>query len=284
MWVYLIDKLVPEAEAKVSVFDQGFLYGDGLFETFRAYSGKIFALSLHLDRLAAAAKRIHIPIPPLPQLAKQLEETLRRNDLNDAILRLTLTRGLSISGLRPDLCETPTLVITARPFTGYDDLYAIGVSVTISTIRRVSSLVGEPCMKSLNFMDNVLARLEAHRAEVFETLFLNSEGFLAEGSISNLFWIKNGEVKTPALTTPILNGITREVLISEIKKQAIPIEEGLFPLADLLNADEAFLTNTAFEVMPLIAVEGKKVGSGQPGEMTNRCRQIFIQAVKTIKA
>jgi len=283
MWIYLNGKMVLEAEAKVSVLDQGFLYGDGLFETFRAYSGKIFALPLHLNRLAVSAKKIHIAIPSPPLLAKRLNETLERNRLKDAILRLTLTRGQSFSGLRPDLCGAPTLVITARPFTGYDALYAKGASATLSAYRRVSSRVGEPCMKTLNFMDNILARLEAQRAEVFEALFLNSEGFLAEGSISNLFWIKNGQVQTPTLTTPILNGITREILIVESKKQGIQVEEGLFPLEDLLNADEAFLTNTAFEVMPLTAVDGKNIGAGQPGAMTQHCHEIFSDAVKSMK-
>ncbi|MFQ5950281.1 MAG: aminotransferase class IV, partial [Nitrospiria bacterium] len=259
MWVYLQDRFVSKEEAKVSIFDHGFLYGDGLFETLRAYSGRIFALPQHLNRLAHAAERLQIPLPFLSSLETLLYETLRRNHLHDALLRLTVSRGEGEIALDPDLCTTATLVISARPFQGYaSKYYAEGVKAVIVPIRRNPPASLDPALKSLSFLNNVLAKIEAKKRGVFEGIFLDLEGALSEGTTSNLFWVRDGKIKTPSAAS-ILEGITRGVVIELAKKMGFPLEEGRYFPADLLAAEEAFLTNTGLELMPLAEVDGEAV-------------------------
>ncbi len=288
MWVFLNDRFVPESEAKVSVFDYGFLYGDGLFETFRSYSGKIFALRQHLDRLSISANTLQLKIPHRDILKKRLYETLERNQRqnqlqnqrNDALIRLTVTRGRGGRGFHPDRCTEGSLVITLRPFENPPpDLGRKGADAVIVSTCRISPTGGESCLKSLNFLNNISAKLEADRMGVFEGLFLNQAGFLAEGTISNLFWIKNGVLQTPSPEVPILKGITREIVMTLAKKNEMPVEEGLYPPQNLFDSDEAFLTNSAIELLPLTGVNGKKIGAGQIGPVTRRLQKLFQQAL-----
>ncbi len=277
MWIYLNNRFVPQEKALVSVFDQGFLYGDGLFETLRSYKGKIFLLAEHLRRLQKSAKRLSLVIPNAEQLEHLLYETLRRNSLNDAMMRLTVTRGVNGWGQRALRGETgeaiPTLVIFARPFEGYPDaLYKKGITACIATTRRNAKSAQDPALKSSSFLNNVLARREANALSVQEAILLNPEGYLAEGSLSNLFWVRGGKLYTPAKSVGILEGVTRNLVL----KLANCITEGFYRKNVLYHADEAFLTNTGYEVMPLTQVDQKKIGTGRPGPITKRLRQLFL--------
>ncbi len=274
MWIYLNDRFVSEEEAKVSVFDYGFLYGDGLFETLRAYKGQIFALSQHLRRLSDSALRLHMSIPSPKQLALGLNETLQRNVLKEAILRLTITRGEHQFPLRPDLCKKRTVVITARPFVGlHPNLHQQGVSADIVSIPRSSATGKGASVKSLNFLNNILAKLEKKEEDLFERILLSAEGYLSEGTVSNLFFIDQGILKTPSPKTSILEGVTRSIVIDLAKKEGITVEEGCYLPQSLINAEEAFLTNTGIELLPLTRVNGHKIGSGIPGKTSQLLHQ-----------
>ncbi len=271
MWVYLNNRFLQKASASVSVFDWGFLYGDGLFETVRAYNGKIFLVSRHLDRLSGAADLLELRVPTTKRLEYLLYETLRRNRLSDAILRLTITRGEGLWGaLDPVVCKKPTIVIFARHFEGYPDkLYQRGITGTIVAARQNGSF------KSTSFQSHVLAKQEAIRKGVSEAILLNAKGYLAEGSASNLFWVKGGTLYTPALETGILAGVTRHLVLELAKAMKIPVKEGWYRQETLLNAEEAFLTNTGFELVSLIVVDQKKLGMGRPGPITKRLHRAF---------
>ncbi len=284
MWVYLNDHFVPEEEAKISIFDHGFLYGDGLFETVRAYSGRIFALPEHMDRLSRSADRLEIPLPPPASLETLLYETLRRNHLKNAVLRLTITRGEARGGLVPDSDPKTrtTMVITPRLFDGHPaDYYENGVTASIVSVRRNAPDALDPALKSLSFLNNVMAKMEAKKRGAFEGIFLSLEGCLSEGTTSNLFWVRDGVIKTPSVKSSILEGITRGVVIGLAKGMGISLKEGNYPPEDLLDAEEAFLTNTGLELMPLTGVNGKKIGTGLPGGMTIKLHQAFKALVAT---
>ena len=274
MWIYLNNRFVLQNEAVVSVFDQGFLYGDGFFETLRSYNGKIFSLSAHLHRLQKAAKQLAILIPKAKQLEQLLYETLARNALRDAMIRLTITRGTREwgGGRREAIPRSGcTLVIFARPFEGYPKaLYKKGMLGCITAIRRNAKTAQDPAIKSISFLNNVLAMREATTLSAQEAILLNPQGFLAEGSVSNLFWVRARRLYTPAKSVGILAGVTRHFVLKCAKKEKIPIIEGVYRKSVLYNADEAFLTNTGFEVMPLTQVDQKKIGTGKPGPITTR--------------
>ncbi|MBI3358920.1 MAG: aminotransferase class IV [Nitrospirae bacterium] len=276
VWVYLNNHFVSQERAIVSVFDQGFLYGDGLFETLRSYNGKIFLLSEHLRRLQKGAKRLGIIIPKAEQLEQLLYATLSRNSFCNAMIRITVTRGArewqESSGE-----VIPTLVIFARRFEGYPDkLYKKGIAGCLSTIRRNAKASQDPALKSISFLNNVMARREANALSTQEAILLNPEGFLAEGSVSNLFWVRAGMLYTPGKSVGILEGVTREIVVKLAQKERIPITRGFYRKGALYNADEAFLTNTGYEIMPLTRVDQKKIGTGQPGPITTRLRQLFF--------
>lgn len=279
MWVYLKDRFVAKEEAKISVFDYGFLYGDGLFETLRAYSGKIFRLTEHLNRLSDAARKLALSLPSDPLLEALLHETLQRNQFDDALLRLTVSRGEGAPGLNPDPCTTPTLVISAREFKGYPAAdYSSGVSGLIVQIRR--NAAPDPALKSISFLNNILAKLEAKKEGAFEGLFLNSDGHLCEGTVSNLFWTQEGRLQTPSPACGILEGITRRVVLELAEAMRLEVEEGFYDAEHLLTADEAFLTSSGLELMPLRVVGGKKIGGGRPGPITRQLHQAFKEAVR----
>jgi branched-chain amino acid aminotransferase len=273
MWIYLNNCFVSEKKALVSVFDQGFLYGDGLFETLRSYNGKIFLLAEHIRRLQKAAKYLAIVIPKSEKLEQLLYETLSRNGLRDAMIRLTITSGTR-KWQEQNGESIPTLVIFARHFEGYPEkLYKKGVDCCIASIRRNAKSAQDPGIKSISFLNNVLAKREATALSAQEAILLNPEGFLAEGSVSNLFWIRAGKLYTPAKSVGILQGVTRNLVLKLAKKERVPVTEGFYRKRVLYNADEAFLTNTGFEVMPLTQVDKMKIGTGRPGPITTRIRQ-----------
>lgn len=281
MWIYLQDRFVSPDEAKISVFDHGFLYGDGLFETLRAYDGVIFRLPQHLERLARSARRLALSLPPLSRLEAILYDTLKRNELRDALLRLTLTRGEGEIGLDPDLCEKPTLVVTARPFAGHpSEYYLKGVSAVIVQVRRNAPTALDPGLKSTSFLNNIMAKLEAKKAGAYEGLFLNQEGYLSEATTSNLFWVRKGKLETPTPAVGLLEGITRDVIIALARKKDIPVAEGFYRPDALFEAEEAFLTNSGFELMPLTRINGNAIGPGRPGPITLGLHQAFEEAIR----
>jgi len=277
VWVYLNDKFVPQEEAVVSVFDHGFLYGDGVYETLRAYRGRVFQLAEHLARLERSASRIQLHLPvSLERLTDLVRESLSRNQLQEAYLRITVSRGAGEIGLDPALCKSPTLVIIAKPFQPYpESLYADGVSVIVAKTRRNLPEALPPQVKSLNFLNNILAKMEAKAAGAHEALMLNHQDELTEGTTSNMFVVQRGRVRTPAVECGILNGITRGLVLQLASELGIPSEETRLTVDDLLRADECFLTNTTQEVLPVTRVNGTMIGNGRPGEITRRLHASF---------
>ncbi len=280
MWIYLNDRFVSKEEAHISVFDHGLLYGDGLFETLRAYSGKIFRLSQHIARLARFASRLSISLLPPSAIEPLLYGTLARNLLPNAMLRLTITRGEGRIGLDPDFCKSPTFIITARALDNRSDRYKKGASGAIVTVRRNDPASFHPTLKTVSFLNNVLAKQEASQKGADEGIFLNSKGYLAEGSVSNLFWIKGGRLYTPAPEVGLLEGVTREVVWELAKGKGIQTDQGYYRSHALIGADEAFLTNSGIELMPLTKVDGKNIGTGRPGPLTRLLHQAYQTAVK----
>jgi branched-chain amino acid aminotransferase len=277
MWVYLNDRFVDQKEAVVSVFDHGFLYGDGVYETLRSYGGRFFMLQAHLARLQRSARLIGLELPiPLDEWPPLLRETLARNELRDAHLRITVSRGEGELGLDPALCRQPTLVIMARPLVRYPDrLYEEGVGLAIATVRRNLITALSPRIKSLNFLNNILAKQEAAKAGAFDALMLNAEGLLTESTTSNFFFVREGRIHTPSIDCGILDGITREVVLTLAKEAGIQTEEGRYRAEVLACAEEAFLTNTSMEIMPVCSIDRQPVGSGRPGSWTLKLRDLF---------
>ncbi len=260
MKIYLDGKLVDEQKAKISVFDHGLLYGDGVFEGIRAYNGRVFKLKEHIDRLFYSAKAILLEIPMSPaELIAATLATIKANKLRDAYIRLVVTRGVGNLGLNPRSCKQPTVFIIAGKIQVYPEaLYAKGMEiVTVPTVRNLHSALN-PAIKSLNYLNNILAKIEANNAGVEEAVMLNADGFVAECTADNLFILKRGELLTPPLSAGALYGITRGTVIE------------LATHYDLFNADECFLTGTGAEIMPVIKIDGRVIGEGKPGPLTSK--------------
>jgi branched-chain amino acid aminotransferase len=253
MFVYLNDRLVPRSEAVVPVFDHGFLYGDGIFETMRVYDGVAFKLHEHLMRLERSASLIGLALPAdRGAMESAVHETLEANGYKDAYLRVTVTRGCGPIGLDATLCKKPTFLIIANEFHGYPtDLYDEGVKLIISRTRRNASEALDPRIKSLNFLNNVLAKMEAVQAGAFDALMLNPKGLLAECTISNLFFLREGTLCTPSIKCGILDGITRGTVIELAGREGIPVIEGRFREEDIRAAQEVFITGSMVEIVPV---------------------------------
>lgn len=277
MWVYLNDRFVPQEEAVVSVFDHGFLYGDGVYETMRAYRGRVFHLNDHLMRLERSASLIHLELPTSrEELAARIQEALDKNQLQDAYLRVTVSRGPGEIGLDPALCAYPTLVIIARPFQAYPEwFYTDGVAAIVAKTERNSQAALPPQVKSLNFLNNILAKMEAKAAGAQEAFMFNHRGELTEGTTSNIFLVQAGLLRTPALECGLLDGITRGVVLGLARNAEIPTEEARLKPADLAAAEECFVTNTTQEVLPVTRLDGRSIGNGRPGGITRRLHELF---------
>lgn len=282
MLVYLNGEFVPKEEAKVSVFDHGYLYGDGIYETMRAYKGMLFLLDKHLVRLRHSADVISLQLPlPLNQIGAALDETVRKNNLSDAYVRIQISRGPGEIGLDPALCPVPTMVIAAKPFKDYPvEHYGRGVSVAIVNTRRNHPLALDPSIKGTNFLNNILAKIESIRVRAYEAIMLNWEGYVAEGTISNIFFVKSGKLYTPSLKTGILDGVTRGLVLDLAREEGIQTEEALILPSEILDADECFITNTTMEVMPVTTIDGKPVGSGTPGPVTAALHKAYKNEVQ----
>src|SRR5437773_5172179 len=270
MKVYIDGKFYDQEKAKVSVFDHGLLYGDGVFEGIRAYHGRVFKLKEHLDRLFCSAKAILLEIPMSPtDVLKAVLETCRRNRLRDGYIRLVVTRGVGTLGLNPNRCKNPSVIIIADKIQLYPPaMYERGMEiVTVATTRNLHNAVN-PAIKSLNYLNNILAKIEANIAGVEEAIMLNAEGFVAECTGDNIFILKNGQLLTPPLSAGALYGITRGVVIEMAREAGIPVSEPNLTRYDLFNADEWFLTGTGAEIIPVTKIDGRVIGSGKPGSIT----------------
>lgn len=279
-YCWLGGKLVTERSAKVSVLDRGLLLGEGLFETMRAYNGKVFGLGRHYRRMKAGARILGIPAPPLRRIEDAIDEVLKANRLPDARVRLTLTSGPGGPGLLPSGPTEPTTIILAHPLdTVPDRLYRKGARAVTLSIRKSSgtTLAG---IKTTSYAENVIGRRMAKRQGVDEGIFLNTEGDLCEGTASNIFVIKYGNLYTPDTDSGCLPGITREVVLELAPKAGLkPAERALSPI-DLADADEAFLTSSTREIVPLVEVDGEGIGDGTPGPLTSELHHLYSQMVE----
>ena len=282
MIVYLNGKFVPKEEAVVSVFDHGLLYGDGVFEGIRAYHGRVFKLGEHLDRLYDGARALRLEIPcSKKEMQDIVLETLRRNNLQDAYIRLVITRGQGDLGLDPLKCPKAfVFCITASIVLYPDELYEKGMSIISVSTRRNIPTACIPRVKSLNYLNNIYAKMEANLAGMPEAIMLNNEGYVAEATGDNIFIVKNGVLITPPSYAGILEGITRNSVMDIAREKGILVEEKLFTMFDVYTADEVFLTGTAAEVIPCINVDGRIIGSGKPGDMTRELIVAFKELTK----
>ncbi|NWF98814.1 MAG: branched-chain-amino-acid transaminase [Nitrospirae bacterium] len=280
MYVYLNDRIVPAEDAVVSVFDHGFLYGDGIYETMRAYNGIVFMIDEHIERLFRSASLIGLKIPYDSQKLKSaIYETIQANGLENAYIRLTISRGCGSLGLDPEFCQKPSIVIIVKEQKDYPKaLYKKGLKVIIAQTRRNLKEAINPRIKSLNFLNNILAKLEAKEKNANEAIMLNVYGKLTEGTISNVFFYKNNMLFTPSIDCGILDGITRGIVIGIAKKQGIEVKEGKFTKSDIYTSQEIFITNTTMEVMPVSELDENKY---PVGEISKNLRKLYRQKVKT---
>ncbi len=283
MKVYIDGKFFDEADAKVSVFDHGLLYGDGVFEGIRMYHNRVFKLREHIERLFWSAKAILLDIPmTAEELIRATVETCRENNLRDGYIRLLVTRGKGTLGLDPRRCPKPSVIIIATTLQLYPaELYEKGMTIaTVPTTRNLVNAVN-PAIKSLNYLNNILARIEANNAGVEEAILLNSDGFVAECTADNVFIVQKGRLLTPPLSAGALYGITRNTVLDCARALGIPSGEPQLTRYDVYNADEMFLTGTGAEMIPVVKVDGRVIGTGHPGPITHRLLAAFRETTKT---
>nr|WP_321352823.1 branched-chain-amino-acid transaminase [uncultured Methanoregula sp.] len=276
MIIYKDGKYLPEEEARISVFDHGFLYGDGVFEGIRCYNGRVFRLKEHIDRLYDSAKTIDLQCPiTKDEMTEAICETLRRNNLTDAYIRPIITRGVGDLGLDPRKCKVASVVIVAVTWGAmYGDLYEKGLKGVTVSIRRNPAECLPPNVKSLNYLNNILAKIEANYKGGDEAIFFDTNGYISEGSGDNLYIVKNGEILTPP-TLNNLRGISRMVLLEIARAHGITVKEQNLGYFDLYTADEMICTGTAAEVAPITWVDGRIIGSGKPGPITRQLMAAF---------
>lgn len=287
MYVHLNGKIVPSKEAMVSVFDHGFLYGDGIYETMRVYDGVVFKLEEHLKRLYRSALLIGLMIPlDIDHLKIAIYETLIANALRNAYVRLTISRGRGPIGLDPDFCPEPTIIIIAQEFKEYPKaFYKNGISLIISETRRNLKEAINPRIKSLNFLNNILAKIEAKKRNAYEAIMLNAYGKLTEGTISNVFFYKDSILCTPSLDCGILDGITRGMIIELARREDLKVKEGKFTKKDIYSAEEVFLTNTTMEVMPVLKIDDQKYAVGNISKFLHKIYRQEVNAyIANVKA
>lgn len=279
LWIYLDGRFVDEKQAKISVFDHGLLYGDGVFEGLRTYNGRIFRLKEHIQRLYKSAKAIMLEIPvSMEKMAEIIIMTIKKNKLKDSYVRVVVTRGVGDLGLDPRKCPKPTIFVIASKIKLYpEEYYEKGISVvSIATRRNLTESIN-PAIKSLNYLNNILAKIEATNAGAMEGLFLNNEGYVAECTGENIFIIEKNRLLTPPIYAGALDGITRDAVIQIGNEIGLDVQEKLLTRYDLYNADECFLTGTAAEIIPVSSIDGRKIGSGKLGETTKKIRERFHQ-------
>ncbi len=280
--IYIDGKFYSEANAKVSVFDHGLLYGDGIFEGIRFYNGRVFRLEEHIDRLWDSARSICLEIPMSKrEMTEALLDTIRQNDLRDGYIRQIVTRGVGNLGLNPTQCKRPSVIIIATTIALYpESAYKNGLTVVTCATRRTNPGALNPAVKSLNYLNNVMARIEANLANADEALMLNDAGNVAECTADNVFVIKHGQIFTPPITAGALRGITRSVVFEIAAETGIKVVETDVTRHDVFIADECFLTGTAAEIIPVVKADGRPIGNGKPGPITTRMMTRFRQLTR----
>lgn len=280
--IFMNDRLVPEDEARVSVFDHGLLYGDGVFEGLRSYSGRVFRLDAHIDRLWASARAICLEIPMTKEaVAKAVIDTLAANKLTDGYVRLVVTRGAGSLGLDPNRTKNPQVIVIADTISLYPaEFYSKGLKIVTAATQRVQSAALSPRIKSLNYLNNIMAKLEGLRAGCVEALMLNHKGEVAECTGDNVFVVRSGKLLTPPPDAGILEGITRNAVMELAHAAGIDCREATLTRHDLYTADECFLTGTAAEVIPVVDIDGRGIGAGTPGPITARLTADFHKLVR----
>lgn len=283
MQIYIDGNFHDEADAKVSVFDHGLLYGDGVFEGIRFYHRRVFKLEEHMERLYDSAKALCLEIPMGPgELTEALLDTIRRNGLDDGYVRLVVTRGVGDLGLNPKLCKRASIIIIVAKISLYsEELYQKGLDIVTVATRRISNAAMPPAVKSLNYLNNILAKIEAMQAGAAEALMLNEQGYIAECTADNVFVIKKGRLFTPPVTAGSLRGITRGTVLDLAEELGIPTSEPELTRYDVFTADECFLTGTAAEVVPVVSCDTRVIGDGRPGPVTARLLAAFRERTRT---
>ena len=272
MKIYVDGKYYDERNAKISVFDHGLLYGDGIFEGIRAYSGRVFKLKEHIDRLFYSAKALLLEIPlGHAEIMAATVETCRRNKIRDGYVRLLVTRGVGTLGLNPRRCKNPSVIIIADKIQLYPpEFYQRGMAIiTVPTTRNLHSALN-PAIKSLNYLNNILAKIEALNSGCEEAIMLNHEGFVSECTGDNVFIVKENHLLTPPLSAGALYGITRRVVMEMAEESGLTVGEPSLTRYDLFNADECFLTGTGAELVPVVKIDGRVIGTGKPGPVTQK--------------
>ena len=283
MKIFVDGQFFGENDAKVSVFDHGLLYGDGVFEGIRAYNGRVFKLKEHIDRLFYSAKAILLTLPMShADICKAVVDTCRENGLRDGYIRLLVTRGVGTLGLNPNKCKRPSVIVIADKIQLYPkEYYERGLDIiTVPTTRNLHSALN-PAIKSLNYLNNILAKIEANNAGCEEAIMLNSEGYVAECTGDNLFLVKGNDLLTPPLSAGALYGITRGVVMDLARKSGLNVSEPNLTRYDVFNADECFLTGTGAEVVPVVKVDGRVIGSGTPGPRTRELVKKYHDLVQS---
>jgi len=278
--VYINGEFFDKDNAKISVFDHGFLYGDGVFEGIRSYAGKVFRHQEHIDRLYESALAIALTIPMTKEeMMKAVEETLKVNNLQDAYIRLIVSRGVGTLGLDPNKCPNPSVIIITDHIALYpQELYENGLDIVTASTVRVSPAALSPRIKSMNYLNNILAKIEGLRAGCQEALMLNHKGEVAECTGDNIFIIRKGEIYTPSIEAGVLEGITRDIVIRMARELGYVVHEMPFTRFDVYIADECFLTGTAAEVIPVVSIDARNIGTGKPGLVT----KILIEKFRSI--
>jgi len=275
--VYINGEFVPKSKAAISVFDHGLLYGDGVFEGIRAYNGYVFRLNEHLDRLYASAHSLMIKIPlSREEMKRAVIETLKKNKMKDAYIRLVVTRGAGDLGVDPRKCSKPTVFIIVGSISVIPkEVAERGIRTIITWVRRDPVDGTSHEVKSLNYLNSILAKIEANNAGVDEAIILSTQGYLCEGTAENVFVVKGGEIWTPPAYTGALPGITQSTVFEIAKKIGLKIEERLITAHELFNADEVFFTGTGAEIVPVTEVNGRAIGTGKPGVITAKISKEF---------
>jgi branched-chain amino acid aminotransferase len=281
MKIYLDGKYVDESEAKVSVFDHGLLYGDGVFEGIRLYGGNVFRMEEHLERFEYSAKAIMLALPGTrKEISDIVCETCRQNNLTDAYIRLVATRGVGDLGLAPWLCAKPTLFCIASKISLYPkQFYDNGLAIVTVPTRRINAAALPPAVKSLNYLNNILGKIEARQAGALEAIMLNDQGYVAECTADNVFIVHKGTVLTPDASQGALKGITRGTVFDIAKELGLPIREVNMTRYDVWCSDECFLTGSGAEVIPVVKLDGREIGNGKPGPITQKILESFRRRV-----
>jgi branched-chain amino acid aminotransferase len=281
--IFINGELLDKDDAKVSVYDHGLLYGDGVFEGIRSYGGKVFRMAEHLERLWNSAKAIWLEIPlSKEEMAEAIEQTLAVNKIKDGYIRVVVTRGVGTLGLDPNRCDNPQVIVIADKISLYpDELYQKGLNIVTVSVARTHPAALSPRIKSLNYLNNILAKIEGIQAGCIEALMLNHKGEIAECTGDNIFLVRQGRLLTPPIDAGILEGITRQAVIGLAREMGIEVAEIPLTKHDVYIADECFLTGTTAEVVPVVTVDSRTIGAGVPGPMTGKLMARFHELTRS---